>query len=271
MDLLKSHIALLIVDDDEMASDILARRLRREDYQVDVVTNGKAALERMTVENFDLVLLDYMMPEIAGDEVLRNIRRSAKMKDTSIIMLTAGNDKQSFQACMEAGADDYLLKPVNFPLLKTRIWQLLRMQKLAHRSASEDNAGLDGARVLIVDNEELNREVLERRLSRYGCHTESVIDGKKALEKLSASEYDLVLLDIHMPQMNGIDVLRLIRREERLKHLPVVMITARDEDAVQHECLIAGASDYITKPFNSIALRTRLQVCLKAFRLESAG
>jgi PAS domain S-box-containing protein len=127
---------------------------------------------------------------------------------------------------------------------------------------------LKGGRILIVDDESLNREVLIRRLQREGCHTAGARSGQEALDLLHTQPFDVVLLDIQMPGMSGIEVLQELKQEPQLRHLPVVMLSAlTDVDRVAR-CIELGAEDYLPKPINAVLLRARLGACLekKQFR-----
>jgi serine phosphatase RsbU (regulator of sigma subunit) len=112
---------LLIVDDNEMNRDMLSRRLQRQGHQVSIATNGREALAMMKAQKFDLVLLDIMMPEMNGYEVLETLKADSKLRHIPVIMITAVDEVESVARCIELGAEDYLPKPFNPILLKARI------------------------------------------------------------------------------------------------------------------------------------------------------
>ncbi len=120
-----------------------------------------------------------------------------------------------------------------------------------------------GARLLVVDDKESNRDLLARRLSKDGYEVETAFDGVDALEKLEAAEFDLVLLDIMMPRLDGHGVLLELKSSERLRHVPVIMVSALDELSSVVRCIAAGAEDYLPKPFNPTLLRARVGACLE--------
>jgi class 3 adenylate cyclase len=123
-------------------------------------------------------------------------------------------------------------------------------------------------RILVVDDEPLNREMLLRRLARMGYATTGVENGQKALELMSRESFDLVLLDIMMPVMDGFETLDRLKADRKLKHIPVVMLTALDEVASTVRCIEAGAEDYVPKPFNPVILRARMGASLDKKRLR---
>ena len=123
-------------------------------------------------------------------------------------------------------------------------------------------------RILVVDDEPLNREMLLRRLARMGFATTGAQNGQAALEIMAREPFDLVLLDIMMPVMDGYETLDRLKADRKLKHIPVVMLTALDEVASTVRCIEAGAEDYVPKPFNPVILRARIGASLEKKRLR---
>jgi adenylate cyclase len=123
-------------------------------------------------------------------------------------------------------------------------------------------------RVLVVDDNETNRDLLFRRLTRQGYEVAVAEDGRRALERISAEEFDLVLLDIMMPELNGYQVLQHLKSDARLRHIPVIMISALDEVDSVVRCIGIGAEDYLSKPFNPVLLKARIGACLEKKRLR---
>jgi serine phosphatase RsbU (regulator of sigma subunit) len=123
-------------------------------------------------------------------------------------------------------------------------------------------------RILVVDDNEMNRDMLSRRLEKQGHTVDIAVDGREALEKMRAVAYDLVLLDIMMPEMDGYEVLETIKADPALQHVPVVMISAVGEIESVVKCLELGAEDYLPKPFNPVILRARVDASLEKKRLR---
>src|SRR6266566_3753259 len=125
------------------------------------------------------------------------------------------------------------------------------------------------AALLVVDDIEDNRFALSRRLARQGyLNVTTAADGRQALELLNSRPFDLVLLDIMMPNVNGYEVLAAMKADERLRHIPVIMISAVDELDSVIRCIELGAEDYLPKPFNPTLLRARVGACLEKKRLH---
>ncbi|MGG6296242.1 adenylate/guanylate cyclase domain-containing protein [Leptolyngbya sp. AN02str] len=122
--------------------------------------------------------------------------------------------------------------------------------------------------VLVVDDNEMNRDLLSRRLQRQGHQIVTADNGKDALDKMRSHTFDLVLLDIMMPEMNGYEVLEYIKQDPDLRHIPVIMISALDDIDSVVRCIELGAEDYLFKPFNPTILKARIGACLEKKRLR---
>jgi CheY-like chemotaxis protein len=123
--------------------------------------------------------------------------------------------------------------------------------------------------LLVVDDNEMNRDVLSRRLQRQGYTVAVAEDGRQALDMIKAQPFDLVLLDIMMPGMNGYQVLEHIKADDALRHIPVIMTSALDESEGITRCLEMGAEDYLTKPFDMVVVKARVSACLEKVRLHN--
>lgn len=127
---------------------------------------------------------------------------------------------------------------------------------------------MEQAHLLIVDDNEMNRDMLSRRVSREGYTFETAENGRQALEMLAQADFDLVLLDIMMPVMDGYQVLEQVKSDPALRHIPIIMISAIDEIENTARCIEMGADDYLPKPFNPTLLRARLSASLERKRLR---
>jgi CheY-like chemotaxis protein len=246
--------SILVVDDEESNRDILSRRLVKEGYSVTAADSGKEALDMLRLERYDLVLLDIMMPGIDGYEVLKRIRSEPILQDTPVIMVTALSDEACIKRCLALGATDYVGKPFELSFLKSRIRQAVHALINLRRSNTEANA----AAVLVVEDDEVNRDLLVRRLNNAGYVAHTAGHGVEALNLINEHAYDLILLDIMMAQMDGYQTLQKIRARASLKDTPIVMISALDDAGSIARCMELGADDYIVKPYNAAVLKERV-------------
>ncbi len=152
----------------------------------------------------------------------------------------------------------------------TGVPPVLDLTTRAGRPCPLEGAAADSARILIVDDQPENCEVLKRRLEREGHSCAVEHGGEAALARLAAEPFDLVLLDIMMPGIDGREVLRRIKTDEKLRHIPVIMISALDQIESVVECIERGAEDYLPKPFNPVLLRARIGSSLDRKRLRDA-
>jgi two-component system, cell cycle response regulator len=143
------------------------------------------------------------------------------------------------------------------------------MTRMPGESATTNQAPSTPAdSLLVADDNSMNRIMLSRYLAKLGYQATLVENGRQALEKLQGQSFDLVLLDVEMPEMDGYQVLEQLKADTRLRDLPVIMISAVEELESVVRCIELGAQDYLPKPFNSVLLRARLTACLERKRLR---
>ncbi len=247
---------ILLVDDEIISLDVLSRRIDREGYLVNQAESGRKALDLMKFQQFDLVILDVRMPDMDGVEVLKIIKANPTTRSTPVIMLSGDTSSKLMRKCLLLGAADYLTKPLIMELARDRIDVNLRKKSVAASTIGTD------LKILIVDDHPLNIALLERLITKLGHTAITANNGKEALEKLNGDVPDLVLLDIVMPGISGIEVLTEIRKTYSPSQLPVIMVTAEDDSTMMINAVTAGANDYVTKPYDAIFLRRRIESCL---------
>ena len=254
---------ILLVDDEEPNRLLLSKRLEQEGYVVTGAENGRQALELMKMQRFDLVLLDMYMPEMDGLSTLDAIKSDPVLQDTKVVMLTAANTREHVVHCLSLGAADYLIKPVNPVEFKQRVRRCLEDGFVqAENIVPVASNSRNGSRVLIVDDEPLNLKLLERRLNQLGYKTIAAGSGREALDLLTCEPIEAVLLDINMPELDGLEVLHRIREVEKWRFIPVLMLSADSEVDTVTRSYRLGANDYLVKPFLIHDLQLRLAVAL---------
>jgi sigma-B regulation protein RsbU (phosphoserine phosphatase) len=274
---------ILLVDDSEPNRDMLARRLQRKGHEVLQAVDGQQAVDMTRSESPDVVLMDLNLPVLDGWSATRQIKAFPGTRPVPVIALTAHAMSGDRQKALQAGCDDYDTKPVDFPRLLGKIEALFKSPedpsparpKPSAATAPAADAEVEAAavevapepagRVLIVDDTETNRDVASRWLRRKGFAVDTVNDGHEALEQIEKVRYDTILLDVMMPGINGIEVLRRLRQTHPATELPVIMATAKDASDDIVEALTLGANDYVTKPldFPVLIARVGTQVSLK--------
>src|SRR6266516_5513713 len=237
---------ILLVEDNEMNRDMLARRLERRGYQVVIAIDGDQGVRLAQAERPDLILMDMSLPVLDGWEATRRLKADPDTGGIPVIALTAHAMSGDRQKALSAGCDDYDTKPVEFARLLGKIEKLLdgkpvALQAVGVKLATEPLRSVPAlapakeraksmGRVLVVDDTPANRDMLSRRLERHGFDVQSAEDGESALRLMSKADppFDIVLLDVMMPGINGLDVLKAVRGRWDATELPVIMATARD-------------------------------------------
>ena len=216
-----------------------------------------------TAIGYSEILLEDATEETAPD--LERIRLAAQ-KLVSTIGDIVNLSQQQLQ-----DASDEALATVNFALedrgKAALVEQVVNTMRELDQERQHETTHHTG-HILVVDDNETNRDLLSRQLERQGYNATAVADGQKAIQALKDGNYDLVLLDVIMPGMNGYQVLSQLKTDRDWRNIPVIMISALDEiDSVIH-CIEIGAEDYLNKPFNPTLLRARLEACLEKKRLR---
>ena len=259
---------VLVVDDDPIARDMLAAMLRSWSLHVTEARSGIAALaaidEAKTAKTpFDLVLMDWKMPGQNGVEVAQAIRAGAGAeKPPIIIMVSAFGRSDLFDAAKRAGIESFLVKPVDPSLLLETIQTLFAPTAGSREAAPADppTNQLSGSRVLVAEDNAINQQIVEHLLARLGITIEFAGNGREAVDAVlkDYTRFDAVLMDVQMPEMDGLEATRLIRREVDATQLPIIAMTAHAMETERQLCLEAGMNDHLTKPVDPKALTRTL-------------
>ena len=256
-----ANYSVLIVDDEKLSRDLLTRRLAHEGYAVTTAVNGQAAIALMAIERFDLVLLDINMPVMNGFEVLEWLRRRHG-KGMSVIMLTGESDKNAVTSSLMLGAYDYILKSAGIVELLHRVSHACQGAALEAQQDKADKQQWRDFNVLVVDDSSMNQKIIVNRLQQFDPKIHVADDGNAALQTLKNKHIDLVLLDYHMPDMDGLDVLRQIRERWDGDEMGIIMVSAETTPALVTQFYESGANDYIAKPFHAASLLARTKKVL---------
>jgi two-component system, sensor histidine kinase and response regulator len=257
----------LVVDDNELNRHILGERLRSWEIAVQQATGGEECLEQIrrsagTPAAFELILLDCLMPGMTGIEVLERLRGSG-LEQVTIVMLTSVDQAADRRRCRELGVCEYLVKPVSPSTLLETIVRVVGRGRAGARPGREPTTERivlptmpDGFRVLIAEDNLVNSKLAVALLRKVGLTPETVENGREVLRRLERESYDLILMDIQMPLMDGVEATREIRRRERERggRVPIVALTAHAMKGDMERFLEAGMDDHLTKPLNAAEL-----------------
>jgi PAS domain S-box-containing protein len=265
-------LPVLVVDDNATNRRILEEWLRSWQMRPRAVGDGAAALEALVQavgggRPYPLVLLDARMPEIDGLALAAQIRARAELAATRLILLSSGDRHGDLARLRQLRLDAHLLKPIQQDELLATIY---RVMGGGWRVAGEEGSEVvssSAARhpppatrhplhVLVAEDNEFNAQLLEQLLGRRGHRVRLADNGRAALALAAEEAFDLLLLDVHMPELDGFQVVRAIRERERRTggHLPIIALTARSRKEDRERCLAAGMDDFLAKPIQAANL-----------------
>jgi signal transduction histidine kinase/CheY-like chemotaxis protein len=264
-------IRILAVDDNCTSLQLLGDILKEWKIKADLAGSAAEAMEALQAAHaggseYSMLLVDAQMPEMEGFEMLETFRRSAVPAPSCIMLLTAADLTSQSERGRELGVSRHILKPIVTEDLRQAIAQGLGARALPDSVAPDLTNGTRGRRlnILLVEDNEVNRRVATRLLERDGHHITCATDGRKAVDMHQQRAFDLILMDIQMPEMDGFQATRAIRAREASRglHLPIIAMTANAMKGDRELCLEAGMDGYVSKPVNMTELRRQISAVL---------
>ncbi len=258
------HVCALVVDDNQTNLDILERYLRSWGVNVSTAGGSQQAIEvaRGSTE-FDIVLLDWRMPEMDGIELARMLRKERGLLGIPMILLSSvGNPGRDVH---EEGINKTLNKPIRLETLYDLLTETLAddpLEESSNREPKPEASKMLKGRVLLVEDNLVNQLVAAKLLERLGLISDIADNGVEAVKAIKNSHYDLVLMDIQMPEMDGFQATAAIRQHEQeqgLVRTPIVAMTADALPGDQQKCFDVGMDDYLSKPVGGDRLRVMLE------------
>lgn len=273
---------VLVVDDVPVNLKLLEARLSAEYFEVVTATNGPDALGICERSQCDIVLLDVMMPDMDGFEVARRLKSSPATHHIPVIMVTALDQLADRVRGLEAGADDFLTKPVNDTALIARVRSLVRLKmvtdELRMRAVTSSEIGVTdsafeaandsgaGARILLVEDRKSSIDRIENALG--SLHTVEIEENpQQALFRAAEGGYDLLMFSLDFENFDGLRLVGQVRSLERTRHLPILLVTDLNEDPRLLRGLDLGANDYVLRfaDKNELVARVRSQIRRKRY------
>jgi signal transduction histidine kinase/DNA-binding response OmpR family regulator len=257
-------VRVLAIDDNATNRQIVSHQLRAWGCRPDEAASGPEGLARLRAaadDPFGLVLLDMHMPDMDGAEVARRMRADPRLAGIPIVLLSSIGALRGGQAALRAmGIDAALTKPVCREALHDSVIAALGRREQPKMVAPMESTA-SGLHVLIAEDNAVNRELMVRMLAMLGCTAEAVGSGREAVLAVERGAFDLVLMDVQMPEVDGLTAVGEIRRLEAGRHLTIVAITANAMTGYRERCLAAGMDDYLAKPVKLAALKEKLREC----------
>jgi CheY-like chemotaxis protein/signal transduction histidine kinase/CHASE3 domain sensor protein len=265
---------VLLVEDDALQRDSVTRLIGDDDVEITAVETGAEALALLASTVFDCMIIDLKLPDIQGNELLRRMSTEDICSFPPVIVYTGRNLTREEETDLlrysrsiiikGARSPERLLDEVTLFLHKVESELSAERQSMLQTSRSRDRV-FEGRKILVVDDDVRNIFALTSALEQKGVQVEVGRNGFEAIAKLEEiSDIDLVLMDVMMPGMDGLEATRRIRRDPRFQKLPIIAVTAKAMKDDQDQCLAAGTNDYLAKPLDLDRLMSLLRVWMPA-------
>ena len=258
----------LLVDDSESARIVLNEMLVSLGFEVVVANDAFEAIEIFEKEqksenHLSLMVVDWQMPGMDGLQLVREIKSKEGLEVPSILMVTAYGLESVREAAKQKLVDGVLLKPINTSTLNDTLNSILHLNdKTKGTKLSAENemdlsvfkSHLEGIRVLLVEDNDINLQLAQELLSDVGVVYSAARNGLEAVDKVNTETFDAVLMDIQMPEMDGLTATKKIREDKRKDSLPIIAMTAHALKGEKEKSIAAGMNDHITKPIDPVVL-----------------
>ncbi len=268
-------LQVLIVEDNFSSLEITEEICESFGFITESILSPEEALEILEHKDFeaDLILVDYLMPEMNGVEFINEVKKRGFLKDSKALLMATSFTKERIS---NDGYDiekiDFLNKPVDQTELFEKVVSLfIENQHIEIEEPSVINVVKPGTEIILAEDNKINQQIIKELLSREGFHVTIANDGQEVIELLEEQEceYEVILMDIQMPNLNGREATRVIRKSEKnYKDIPIVAMTANALEVERKKCLRAGMNDFLTKP---IEMKKLLGVLTKYVEIISVG
>lgn len=275
--------SILIIEDSMTSRKVLSMLFSRIGYRLIEAASGIEAVQAVRNNNPDLVLLDVMLPDTNGHDLLVKLRTFSHLRDTPVIMLTGKHDAKDRMKGIQGGVNEYITKPFNPQKLTTMVEGYLRskhssvvkpvstvttdkispispatpLPQASRQQSSDPRTSLVNPKaqkgeksIFIIEDSSTSMKVLTMILGRNGYHTYKAFSGKEALDIAPDIYPDLIVLDVMLPDMTGYQVLPELKKIDHFSELPVIMLTGKREAKDRMQGMLAGTNEYLTKPFD---------------------
>ena len=275
------NLPVLVVDDNASNRRILKEILTNWHMKPTLANSGAEALNaldtRNSTNNFALVLLDVHMPDMDGFAVAEQIRNSYKHQGIKVVLLTSASRPNDVARCHELGVSGYLSKPVKQSELFDAIVTAMAEPSRKHERHENVSASIQpperSLRVLLAEDNPVNQTLAMRILEKLGHKVQVVNDGKEAIGRAQAEDFDLIFMDVQMPEMDGFEATTAIRAAEAGtgKHVPIVAMTAHAMKGDREKCLSVGMDGYLSKPIRIAELKQAISGAEQKRNMDQAS
>lgn len=274
---------VLIVDDVPANVKLLEAKLTNEYYDVITAKDGYECIEQVKARKPDLVLLDVMMPGMDGFETCRQLKQDPDVAHIPVVMVTALSEPSDRVNGLEAGADDFITKPINDTALFARVRSLVRIKVLIDELRLRDQSGsqlgvmpenlavsisLEDSSILVVDDDAVQSRRLNEKLSGIGYKVATYRESKSALDASKQEAPDAIIISHDLAEMDGLRLAMQFKAVESLRHVPIIMLGEEDQQHLMLKGLDLGVNDYLVTPidWNELFARVKTQIRRKRYQ-----
>lgn len=268
---------VVVVDDEPINVKLVSAMLKTEQLDILAAYDGKEALKLINNNKIDLILLDIMMPEMDGYEVTRIIKGNIDTKDLPIILITALNSEEDKKRGLDAGADEFITKPINKFEIISRVKSMLKLKQyrdqMRVRKQTEDPLSIPSLNrvsvrncaqsILLVEDNPKDAEIIKQMLTNEPYNLIQVTTGESAIDAAVNEKIDLILLDLMLPGIDGYKVCQCLKTNSRIPNIQIVMITSLSDLESKVRGLEEGVDEFLVKPIDKRELRLRVNALLK--------
>lgn len=271
---------IMVIEDNAKSMDLFRVLLKKGKYKILEASQAEEGIAKTMEHKPDLILMDIQLPDMDGLSVTRILKDHPDLKDIPIVGLSSYAMEADIQRALAAGCDGYITKPIDTRTFLKTISRYLKNSRNGDQKQKEDDQkkkareeknSICKSKILIVDNEPLDVKLLAAILPDDRYDTIKAYSGAEALEKVAEEPPDLILLDIMMPGMDGLEVCRRLKENSKTSDIPIILISILDDLKSKTKGLKAGAKEVLSKPVNAMKLREKVQslICLKKEKNQS--
>lgn len=274
---------ILVVDDVPANVKLLEVKLSGEYYDVITAKDGFECIDQVKKRKPDLVLLDVMMPGLDGFETCRRLKADPEVAHIPVVMVTALSEPSDRVQGLEAGADDFITKPINDTALFARVRSLVRIKVLIDELRLRDRSGsqlgvlpeslsvdtdVTGAHVMVIDDDAVQTRRMNERLGGAGYKVSTFAESKTALEEAKNAAPDAIIISFELAEMDGLRLAMQFKAIETLRHVPIIILVEEESQHQMLKGLDLGINDYLVSPidFNELFARVKTQVRRKRYQ-----
>jgi DNA-binding response OmpR family regulator len=251
--------SIALVEDDPMVGDIYKRKFSLAGFDIAVFTSGKEFLAKIKEIKCDLVLLDMVLPDMSGMDILKELKNSGKYDSgIKVFIFSNLNSREDYEKAKQNGADGYISKTEFNPSqlvdeVQRRLNEMGEQKKHEERNnnvnaeSGRESLGEKGKRILFIEDEKAFSEIFCKKLEDEGYLIEVAENGAWGMKEALKNDFDLIITDMVMPAMEGIDIIKRLRLEEKTKNIPIIVISASSTDEKIREVKELGITDFFIK------------------------